>query len=50
MQNLMETSTRKDSRRRNTKQHVFVMGIIITVKLATNGAIHISFVSIPVFW
>lgn len=30
MQNLMETSTRKDSRRRNTKQHVFVMGIIIT--------------------
>lgn len=30
MQNLMETSTRKDSRRRNTKQHVFVMGMIIT--------------------
>ena len=30
MQNLMETSTRKDSRRRNTKQHVFVMGILIT--------------------
>jgi Transposase DDE domain len=30
MQNLMETSTRKDSRRRNTKQHVFVMGILIS--------------------
>ena len=30
MQNLMETSTRKDSRRRNTKQHVFVIGMIIT--------------------
>lgn len=30
MQNLMETSTRKDSRRRNTKQHVFVMGVLIS--------------------
>ena len=30
MQNLMETSTRKDSRRRSTKQHLFVMGLLIT--------------------
>lgn len=30
MENLMEMSTRKDRRRRNTRQHVFVMGIMIT--------------------
>jgi hypothetical protein len=30
MENLMEMSTRKDKRRRNTRQHVFVMGIMIT--------------------
>lgn len=30
MQNLLEFSTRKDRRRRNTRHHVFVMGIMIT--------------------
>ena len=30
MENLLEMSTRKDKRRRNTRHHVFVMGIMIT--------------------
>lgn len=30
MENLLEMSTRKDSRRRNTRHHVFVMGLLIT--------------------
>jgi len=30
MENLLEMSTRKDKRRRNTRHHVFVMGMMIT--------------------
>lgn len=30
MENLMKMSTRKDKRRRNTRHHVFVMGVMIT--------------------
>lgn len=30
MENLLEMSTRKDPRRRNTRHHVFVMGLMIT--------------------
>ena len=30
MENLLAMSTRKDPRRRNTRQHVFVMGLLIT--------------------